>query len=140
MRSESTSQPVRPFLATFAVERTGDPSLPGQFDPSRDVWVVDGADGPTPIVQHTWGLGDTSTLTRVKAEADDTDIDGQTMASTTTFTKVTAEGDDTDVSAAAALEIQTKTQAQVEADDIVFRCGDFSPSDWDRPTVVCRLQ
>jgi hypothetical protein len=86
------------------------------------------------------GLGDTSTVTRVRAEQDDTDIDPAVIASTTTFTKVLAEGDDTDVSCAGLLEMTTKTQAQIESDDHVFTIDAFSPSDEDRPRTVFRIQ
>ncbi len=86
------------------------------------------------------GLGNTSTVTRVRAEQDDTDIELAAVASTTTFTKVLAEGDDTDVSCAGLLEMTTKTQAQIESDDHVFTIDAFSPSDEDRSTAVLRIQ
>lgn len=140
MASESNSTPVQPLLASLAVSRHGEPSIPGYFDPALDVWVVESSGGLRPIVQMREGLGDTSTVTRVRAEQDDTDIDPASLANTTTFTKVLAEGDDTDVSCAGLLEMTTKTQAQIESDDHVFTIDAFSPSDEDRPTAVFRIQ
>lgn len=140
MTSESKLRPLQPLLASLAVSRHGEPSIPGYFDPELDVWVVESSEGLRPIVQMREGLGDTSTVTRVRAEQDDTDMQSAAVASTTTFTEVLAEADDTDVSCAGLLEMTTKTQAQVESDDHVFSIDAFSPSDEDRPTAVFRIQ
>jgi hypothetical protein len=139
MKPESIPAPVQPLLARYATPRSGDPVLPGHFDSRRDVWVVDGPEGPQPIVQLRSDLGETTTATAVRAEQDDTDADPGLLASTTTFTKVLAEGDDTDVSCA-TLEVTTKTQAQVESEDTTFTIEAFGGALCDRSTPVRRIQ
>jgi hypothetical protein len=48
---ERDSARGRPFLATLAVRRTGTTSeLPGRYCAQQDLWVVDGPNGPIPIV------------------------------------------------------------------------------------------
>lgn len=108
---------LSPFLARFAVPRTGDATIVGAYCETRKVWVVDTPTGSAPIVEVADNVGDTSTITRVRAEADDSDVGPSLMLSTSTFTKVLVEGDDTDISASSLLEVTTKTDAQVESDD-----------------------
>lgn len=108
---------LSPFLAKFAVPRTGNATIAGAYCETRKVWVIDTPTGSAPIVEVADNVGDTSTITRVRAEADDTDVGPSLMLSTSTFTKVLVEGDDTDISASSLLEVTTKTDAQVESDD-----------------------
>lgn len=117
MARPETETELKPFLTTFAVPRTGDSTIAGVYCETRKVWVVDTPNGSAPIVEVADNVGDTSTITRVRAEADDTDVGPSLMLSTSTFTKVLVEGDDTDISASSLLEVTTKTDAQVESDD-----------------------
>ncbi len=132
---------LQPLLAGYAVARTGDTQIPGRYDPDLSLWMVDTASGLRPIIETGVAAGDTSTITRVRAEQDDTDVSGWSMANTSTFTKVNAEGDDTDVSAGSLAEVSTKTQAQVEGDDHTFTLNLTHPDAWgDGPPVSRRLQ
>ncbi|WP_299007425.1 hypothetical protein [uncultured Caulobacter sp.] len=118
---------VHPFLSRFSVARTGSPEIVGRFSPSHDVWVVDGPDGAVPIISTRSDLGDTSTITRVRAEQDDTDLSCAYSSGTSTFTAVRAEIDDQDRAVAMMREVTTKTEQRVERDDVAKEIGAFEP-------------
>lgn len=136
----TVSPSVIPFLAGFATARTDGPRMEGDYCAERDLWMVDGPDGPTPIVEMRDDAGQTSTITRVRTEADDTDISPVMMVSTTTSTKINVESEDTDVSQAAVLEVTTKTNAQVERDDVANRVSAFDPQVDPEPRLVLAIQ
>ena len=129
---------VSPFLAAYAVPRTGDAQIPGRYDPSLNVWVVDTSEGAQPLIETGATVGGTSTSTAVRMEQDDTDVSPLQLASTTTHTKVNVEGDDLDVSANALAEVTTKTHAQVESEDHTFTLGLVTPLDWDEGQAISR--
>ena len=132
--------PVQPLLAAHAVSRHGESPTPGYFDANFDVWVVDRSGVLSPIVQTHSGLGDTTTLTRVRAEQDDSDIEFGTAASTVTLTAVRAEMDDTDVSCADIFEVTPKIAAQIDYERQTFAVDLFSLSDIRRTSAVLRVQ
>jgi hypothetical protein len=65
------ANPIIPLLVASSIPRTGDESLPGHYDPSRAVWVLDAADGPIPIIRAQKELAETKTITEVKRERTD---------------------------------------------------------------------
>ncbi|WP_158918712.1 hypothetical protein [Caulobacter sp. S45] len=129
---------VSPFLAAYAVPRTGDAHIPGRYDPTLNVWVVDTSKGVQPLIETELTVGGTSTSTAVRMEQDDTDTSPLQLASTTTHTKVNVEGDDLDASTNALAEISTKTHAQVESEDHTFTLGLTSPQVWEDGKAVSR--
>ena len=163
MNSNTPNEGVTPILVSGAVERIGDAEIAGWYCSSRDVWVIDGPTGPEPIAQSSAVLGATKTLTEVRNEHDDTDVECASYGSTTTFTKVMAEGDDTDLqcasftstttftrvqaeaedtdaSRAAMLEITTKTSAQIEQEDTPIRLDLLTPHETERGPGTFRIQ
>ena len=99
---EGTGAGDHPFLATVAVRRTGATTeLPGRYCAQQDVWVIDGRNGPTPIV--TSHLEDSvAPLTKVKGERDA-------------------------FCSPVILELSTKTHTQLERDDVSPRSASLSP-------------
>jgi hypothetical protein len=112
---------ISPTLAAFAVPRTGDAEMVGRYCHERDVWIVDGKEGPRPIVELRTDIAETATFTKVLAEQDDTDVSPTLEAATHTSTAVRAEADDQDRDSLAntLLMVTTKTEANVERDDVV---------------------
>ena len=82
-----------PFLATLAVRRTESTSeLPGRYCRQQDVWVVDGPQGPIPIIT-SHQADSVAPMTKIKGERPE------------------SEGSVT-------LELSTKTAVQLERDDL----------------------
>lgn len=140
--STRISESVRsPFLAQFAVLRTGTAAIEGRFCRDSDVWVVDDEEGVRPIIHTRSDLAETRTVTRVRVEQDDTDISAVFEASTSTHTAVSAEADDQDRTPSALLEVTTKTDANVERDDVVKGLEAFEPQrSMSLPIGIARLQ
>jgi hypothetical protein len=107
---ESKAQTYRPFLPTLAVKRTGGgDALPGRYSDEHDVWIIDGKDGPLPIIT-AWQEYSAAPVTKVKGERDE--ICG------------------------GMLELSTKTSKQLERDDISPRSPMFLPELWTKTDVV----
>lgn len=137
MRGKDQTIQVHPVLTGFATPRTGGDAQIGRYCEQREVWVVDTPDGPRPLVAFCDAVSQTSTLTEVNAEMDDTDIHagldfvthtsvktesddasprcaGQDLG---TFTDVKAESDDADRLELAA-DLGTSTRILAESDDL----------------------
>jgi hypothetical protein len=113
MQRESSCEAV-PFLARFAISRTGDDQLPGYYSSALDMWVVDTKDGPTPVINHG-ALAELVTKTKVNAEQDDEGFCA--LHELKTFTDVKAEGVDSPAHMNQLLELSSKTFIKVESDD-----------------------
>lgn len=114
IRQREPSHETVPFLARFAIPRTGDDKLPGYYSTVMDMWVVDTKDGPTPVINHG-ALAELVTKTKVNAEQDDEGF--YALHELKTFTDVQAEGVDSPAYMNQLLELSTKTFIQVERDD-----------------------
>jgi hypothetical protein len=91
----------RPFLPTLAVKRTGSADvIPGRYSSEHDVWIVDGKEGPLPIVT-AWQDYSIAPVTKIKGESDEM--------------------------RGVMLELSTKTSKQVERDDVTPRSPVFLP-------------
>lgn len=86
---------IQPLLTKFAIRRTGENTLPGHYDPDRQVWVVDTANGLKPLV-----------------ECDQFNCLAELM------TKTDAVPEKDDISLSGLLELMTKTMKEAERDDI----------------------
>jgi hypothetical protein len=109
------ANPVHPLLTTFAVERSDVSELPGRYCSQRNVWVLDGPEGPVPIVAGPASEVFTP-LTKVKGERADPEVSALLEISTKTAAPL--ERDDTsprDLNV--LLELLTKTEARPERDD-----------------------
>lgn len=126
-----------PLLFRNATKRTSGDAIPGAYDPSSSVWVVEEGAISRPLVEvATMRVIEITTKTRVLQETDDEDdrilqTEGQSndslrtrlpngaaeLMELVTKTMVNQESDDDFVSAAQLLELETKTEAQVEHDD-----------------------
>jgi hypothetical protein len=113
---ESNSANGRPFLATLAVRRTGTTNeLPGRYFAQQDVWVIDGRNGPTPIVM-SYQEYSVAPVTKVKGERDEFCASGISELSTKTAQQL--ERDDVTPRGAMLLpELVTKTDEIRERDD-----------------------
>jgi hypothetical protein len=89
---------IRPFLTQFAITRTAEAALPGRYDATLQLWVIDSPIGPTPLVSSSAGLPELATKTDVKQEGDDP-------------------------GPLALLELHTKTSAVPEQDDFRTLAG-----------------
>lgn len=127
----------RPFLAIHAIKRTGTTSdLPGRYCAQQDVWVIDGRDGPTPIVNSQEDVA--APVTKVKGERDESCTPTRLNPSTNTaaepekrdnvtshvaslipelVTKTNVIRERDDPSPRALLELSTKTETRPERDD-----------------------
>lgn len=103
-----------PFLARFAIPRTGDDQLPGYYSTELDMWVVDTTAGPAPVINQG-ALAELVTKTKVNAEQDDEGF--YTLHELKTFTDVKAEGTDSSDCMSQLLELSSKTFIKVESDD-----------------------
>jgi len=123
---------VTPTLAGLAVARTGSAKMIGRYCPERDVWVVDCEGAARPIIELGGDLAGTTTMTKVRAERDDTDASPLLEAGTRTATAVAAEADDQDRDriAAALLMATTKTEVRQERDDVAKIEPEFEPQSW----------
>jgi len=106
----------RPFLATLAVRRTGTTSvLPGRYCTRQDVWVIDGRNGPTPIIE-SYQEDSVAPVTKVQGERDEFCLSG--IAELSTKTATVPERDDVSPRSAILLpELVTKTDEIRERDD-----------------------
>ncbi len=106
----------RPFLAILAARRTGTTSeLPGRYCAQQDVWVIDGRNGPTPIVV-SYQEHSAAPVTKVKGERDE--FCASRILELSTKTKTELERDDVSPRSAALLpELVTKTDEIRERDD-----------------------
>ena len=145
MKSEDT---IHPFLTSFATPRTGSDEIVGRYCDQQHVWVVDGEEGPLPLILANQAVGRTSTSTKVGVEGDDTDVSSgldygtetyvkaedddidraALQASLGTSTRVLGEADDVDRTAAALLAVTTKTDANTERDGTAVGLEIFEPS------------
>lgn len=109
---------VRPLLAAHAVTRTGSDTIPGRYDSTRQVWVLDTEQGAMPIIQCAASLAELVTKTKVQQEQDDPGDPNAVFLENSTKTFQAPERDDVvGCDLAAVLELATKTEAQPERDD-----------------------
>ena len=135
---ENDNPAGRPFLAIHAIRRTGTTSdLPGRYCAQQDVWVIDGRDGPTPIVVNCQE-DSAAPMTKVKGERDEScapprlDLSTKSAVEPGKRDDITLHGaglipelvSKTDVirerddpSPRAVLELSTKTETRPERDD-----------------------
>lgn len=109
---------IVPFLIGRAVRRFDSGSIPGHYCATTHVWVVDGPNGPEPLVRSREELLELVTKTKVEREQDDQRE--STLSAAITKTAVQSEGDDEQVRisrSAPIFELATKTEAQRERDD-----------------------
>jgi len=91
--------------------------MEGYYCEERQLWVVQTPDGIKPIIEAASDvIAQTQSKTMTQVEADDDDFERGALMETTTMTKVGQEADDTDASFG-ALELVTKTEVQQESDD-----------------------
>jgi len=110
------SQVSRPLLATFAVERTDSPDIPGHYSSDSDVWVFDGPNGETPIIALDSSVKVVGPITKVQGERDQ--IETSALLEVTTKTRHEVERDDTAPGSIFSLpELATKTEVVQERDD-----------------------
>jgi len=113
--SEPTMRDVRPFLANFATPRTGGDEQPGRYCDRSNLWVIDTVSGPRPLIETDDALGQAVTTTKIRTEADDTDV--QMGAGLITHTSINTEADD--VSPLSSLpDLGTHTYVKTESDDV----------------------
>lgn len=120
VRKNSGDGPVAPFLARFAVARTGRDELSGRYCPERHVWLVEGEDGgEVPLASLPAAAPVGITVTKVLGEQTDQG-DAARYAGTgpvTTVTAVEMEGTDTKTDLSLALWAATITEVQSEQID-----------------------
>lgn len=110
---------TKPFLFRLATSRTStnETEIEGYYCEEGQLWVVQTPDGIRPIIEAASDImAETQTKTMTQVEADDDDFGRGTLMETTTMTRVSQESDDTDASFGAP-ELVTKTQVQQESDD-----------------------
>lgn len=134
------SRELMPYLARYAVPRTGENIIPGYYSSELDVWVIEEIEGPLPIILKG-KMTETMTKTAARREEDD---DGHfLLLETITKSFVSRERDDSDLEMNCLdiplkdkdvnlkqrienydyfLELTTKTDAVQERDD----SSDFS--------------
>jgi hypothetical protein len=69
--AEPRGRSITPFLTRFAVPRKDEFEIPGRYEPSMHVWVIDGPAGAIPIVNSQTSLVELGTKTEVVSERDD---------------------------------------------------------------------
>lgn len=114
MRNDGQDHAIKPFMTRFATLRTGTDDQVGRYSEERDLWVVDTPEGETALITLGGQLGQTSTLTKVREEGDDTDI--SPVLGLMTETAITSETDDR-TREAVSLGLITQTFVATEADD-----------------------
>lgn len=98
-----------PLLFRYGVSRTSGVELPGHYDASSQLWVIETRDGFVSVVEVADRADlDTSTGTRVRQEGDDEDFSNNVglaaaHVGTSTLTLVRQETDDEDISGDASL-------------------------------------
>lgn len=134
MRSEpNEAAHAAPLLFRHATPRTSSAELPGYYDPSTQLWVIETSAGIVPVVEAAAStLIETNTSTRVRQEGDDQDCSNTVGLAViafaeTTLTAVQMEVDDQDASTdlrsfEALLDTSTLTKVRQEsADDDLTR-------------------
>lgn len=109
---------VTPFLVSLSVRRADGPVLPGRYSPTMQVWVVDGEQGPEPLVSSALPILELATKTKVERERDD--HHSIAVLPAITKTAVESEQDDDEVGRtryAPLPELATKTEVVRERDD-----------------------
>jgi hypothetical protein len=117
-----------PLLFRHATPRTPSADLPGYYDPSTQLWVIETSAGTMPVVEAAAStLIDTNTSTRVRQEGDDQDYSNTVGLAViafaeTTLTAVQMETDDQDASTDlrsfdALLDTSTLTKVRQESAD-----------------------
>lgn len=105
---------VKPFLTNGAILRTGDDTIPGCYSDELQMWVVETAAGPAPIVSVDPRLTELVTKTKVLQEQDDEAISA--LLEGTTKTADYPKRDDVPPRLL-WLEGTTKTETRQERDD-----------------------
>ena len=128
-----------PLLFRHATPRTSSTDLPGYYDPSTQLWVIETSAGIVPVVEAAAStLIETNTSTRVRQEGDDQDCSNTIGLAAiafaeTTLTAVQMEADDQDASTDlrsfdALLDTSTLTKVRQEsADDDLARDETLAP-------------
>ena len=101
-----------PWLATFAVPRTGSDDLPGRYSRGLDVWVIDGPTGELPMANSAASAGP---VTKIDRERDAIAVASHLELVTKTRHEV--ERDDNSDPTLVLPELFTKTEVQRERDD-----------------------
>lgn len=129
MRTEpNEAAHAAPLLFRHATPRTSSADLPGYYDPSIQLWVIETAAGIVPVVEAAAStLIETNTSTRVRQEGDDQDCSNTVGLAAiafaeTTLTAVQMEVDDQDASTDlrsfdALLDTSTLTKVRQESAD-----------------------
>lgn len=105
---------ISPFLASVAIPRTGESTLPGHYSKERDMWVVATETGEKPVIAKG-ALAELLTKTRQDEEQDD---DMPFMLETFTKSFQRTESDDESVTGQCQmLELLSKTSTISERDD-----------------------
>lgn len=110
-----SSGPI-PYLSQFAARRTEGETLPGAYDDATEMWMADGPDGRTAIIDRQDPCLELRTKTKVDNEIDDS-VSAATLRELTTKTEANTEADDQRSMTGGNLELTTKTAAQLESDD-----------------------
>jgi hypothetical protein len=111
---------VEPFLARFAVDRSGHDELPGRYCSERHVWLVQGEDGSeVPLAGLPGGATLGVTVTKVLSEqTDQSEVAWHAgTGPVTTVTAVEMEGTDSRTDVAPALWAATITEVHSEQTD-----------------------
>lgn len=140
MRSEpNEAAHAAPLLFRHATPRTSAADLPGYYDPSAQLWVIETPTGIVPVVETAAStLIETNTSTHVRQEGDDQDPSNTVGLAAiafaeTTLTAVQMEADDQDASTDlrsfdALLDTSTLTKVRQEsADDDLTRDDTLAP-------------
>jgi hypothetical protein len=105
-----------PFLTTLSTPRTGTDELPGKYDSTTQVWMVNTPEGAMPIISASTTLAELATKTKVMQEQDDPGAYALLEGATKTFAE--PERDDVgDADFRLLLELATKTETVPERDD-----------------------
>jgi hypothetical protein len=109
-----------PFLLPFARAIENDAKIPGRYDAALGLRVVEGADGPVPVISLRGSQVRAITKTDAVRERDqeDQEISGAVAAITKTAQR--REEDDEDISAVGALLTKTEAARERDDDDIVL--------------------
>ncbi len=84
------AEDVRPFLTRFAVPRAAALNLPGRYCAEQNLWIVDGPNGPTPMVAQAAS----ELITRTRVNGEQTDHGDNCSIEMGTHTAVGGEQDD----------------------------------------------
>ncbi len=107
---------LEPLLTKFSVARTEGLELPGSYDDTRQVWVVNSLAGTLPIIESTEsGLAELSTKTDAVPERDDARFSSFIELETKTMHQLEREDVDPRIS---FLELITVTKIGSERPDI----------------------